>query len=523
MKKDTSLRPFHIRILFPDLLTLSKNDPRRFDTPKSITKSRAVDLELYTYFALLLRDFIHPWYKLLTTDEDLTREVRDILILIVQRLEKRLCEEVDWTELILVDLPNLLLIHYQDYRQAKKRLHMDHSSGCHSLTELFHGMQPHFALQPIENREKEYLGMLADSLLKILLRPQDYQSDCVRYLVRDILSNLVLFNAIDALTDPYTIHMIICKLLASYETTLDELEASGKFSETYYSASTNEQVKLKQQDHIISDNGSETPREEEKQLEGLTRQMQRLQEKRREKEGLDVMEDDLHPQTPPAEKPKGRKKFSFGYITLQVLLAPFHTLWLYVMATLTQSQERYQRVNQYKKRTRQIRLIEPSMDLIYNACRIEEKPVLQWTWQMIGMLFWPLIRVFGGALLVDKFLEQTVLHLLSEDHIVFYLRLGSDLLWPDGVFIQRTDPPTPLEKEQMRTRAERLLTVSIPEKVGTVMFNTKDLNELQDQIHDIVEPFQNKQINKHLIYLLVDHILAKVLPELLTSTNDSKK
>ena len=100
MKKDTSLRPFHIRILFPDLLTLSKNDPRRFDTPKSITKSRAVDLELYTYFALLLRDFIHPWYKLLTTDEDLTREVRDILILIVQRLEKRLCEEVNWLHLI---------------------------------------------------------------------------------------------------------------------------------------------------------------------------------------------------------------------------------------------------------------------------------------------------------------------------------------------------------------------------------------------------------------------------------------
>lgn len=57
-----------------------------------------------------------------------------------------------------------------------------------------------------------------------------------------------------------------------------------------------------------------------------------------------------------------------------------------------------------------------------------------------------------------------MLHLLSEDHIVFYLRLGSDLLWPDGVFLQRADPPTPLQREQMRVRAERLLTLSIPGK-----------------------------------------------------------
>ncbi|RCI04881.1 sorting nexin 25 [Rhizopus stolonifer] len=134
------------------------------------------------------------------------------------------------------------------------------------------------------------------------------------------------------------------------------------------------------------------------------------------------------------------------------------------------------------------------------------------------MFFWPLIRVFGGGLLVDKFLEQTVLHMLSEDHIVFYLRMGSDLLWPEGVFIQKADPPTPLQREQMRVRAERLLTVVIPEKAGAVLFSTRNLDELQNHMHDMIEPFQNKQINKHLMYLLVDHILAKVLPELLSNS-----
>lgn len=139
--------------------------------------------------------------------------------------------------------------------------------------------------------------------------------------------------------------------------------------------------------------------------------------------------------------------------------------------------------------------------------------------------------------MVIRFLEQAVFYLLSEDHIVFYLRLGSDLLWPDGVFLQRADPPTPLQREQMRVRAERLLTLAIPgkltiiwtpieyskvkplplAKIRATIFETKDLNELQNHIHETLQPLHNKQINKHLLYLLVDLILAKVLPELVNN------
>ncbi|EPB87095.1 hypothetical protein HMPREF1544_06119 [Mucor circinelloides 1006PhL] len=525
----TSLRPFHLRILFPHLLTLPKTDPRRSRAPKAITQSTAIDLELYTYFALLLRDFIHPWYKLLTTDEDLSAEIIDLLILIVQKLEKRLCEEVDWTELILLDLPKLLSIHYHDYRQAKRRMYMDHGSGSSSLVDLFHGMQPHFALQPVENREKEYLGALTESLLKILLQPKDYNSDCVRHLVREILSSLVLSNLIESLADPYTIHMIICKLLGSYEATLDELEVSAQFQETYFSALTNgrsphtSKQESKNTQFVSSNDvkaaalAAAAAAKKEEDAESLTKQMQRLQEERRKKEaksGKAILEEEDLPQQQPQEP---RKRFSFAYITLQVILAPFRTFWMYIMATMTQSQEHYHRVNQHKKRTRQMRLVEPLMEFVFIASQVEERPVLQWAWQMMAMFFWPLIRVFGGGLLIDKFLEQTVLHVLSEDHVVFYLRLGSDLLWPDGVFIQRADPPTPLQREQMRERAERLLTVAIPANLRSILFETKDLNQLQNHVHEMLEPVQNKQINKHLLYLLVDLILTKVLPELLSS------
>lgn len=62
-----------------------------------------------------------------------------------------------------------------------------------------------------------------------------------------------------------------------------------------------------------------------------------------------------------------------------------------------------------------------------------------------------------------------------------------------------------------------LLTFAYLASVGYILFETKDLNQLQSHIHDILEPIQNKKINKHLLYFLVDLILTKVLPELLVN------
>lgn len=197
---------------------------------------------------------------------------------------------------------------------------------------------------------------------------------------------------------------------------MDELEASGQFAETFFSALTNGQSPSKLKASLeeakvhtpflnsqdvkptakASANNSKKASSKENE-ESLTKQMQRLQEERRIKEGIEeVIEEE--PQTTKAT----RRRFSFGYITWQVLMAPFHTFWFYIMATMTQSQERYHRVNQHKKRTGQMRLVEPIMEFVNMACSIEDRPILQFAWQMLGMFFWPLIRVFGGGLLIDK-------------------------------------------------------------------------------------------------------------------------
>ena len=116
-----------------------------------------------------------------------------------------------------------------------------------------------------------------------------------------------------------------------------------------------------------------------------------------------------------------------------------------------------------------------------------------------------------------RFLEQTILHVLSEPFLVFYLRLGRDLLWPNGVLVRRGVPPTPLQREQMRIRAERLLVLALPKPMAHAVFGTDEVNRLQSHIHEALAPLQHKYINKHLMYLLIDLVLGKVFPELIAS------
>ncbi|CDS06736.1 hypothetical protein LRAMOSA09263 [Lichtheimia ramosa] len=412
----------------------------------------------------------------------------------------------------MISAPNLLSIHYQDYRQAKMRLQMSHAGNAVSLEALFHGTQPHFALRS-EEQEMEYLRALTDAILQTVLDPADYNSDCVRHLVRELVANLVLGNIVELLADPYVIHMIICKLLESYDPLVDELEASGQFTssedlimvddpidvtdgpeqkqERLASALQEAQATDMSDEQQLSTSSPAAQQQQstpplEKEAESLPSHMQRLQEKRRQQgdELVDAGRDELD-----GAKAHERRHFSFIYITLQVMLAPIQTMWLYLTAILTSSQERYQQVAQHTKRTRHVRLLEPWMHFIRIAFLVDDRPVLQWTWSMVGMFLWPLVRVLGGGLLVDKFLEQTIMHFLGEDQLVFYLQLGRNLLWPDGQFIRKGEPVTAREKEQMRIRAERLLTVCFPGIMGKVVFEAANLDHLQSHIHDAIVPF----------------------------------
>jgi hypothetical protein len=110
--------------------------------------------------------------------------------------------------LLLLDVPEVLRRHYVDYRQAAQKLETAYAPN-QTIESIFHGLQPHFALQDGEESEKEYLRQLADELLRILLPKTEYESDCVRWLIREILACLVLRSLVEILTEPDMINYIV--------------------------------------------------------------------------------------------------------------------------------------------------------------------------------------------------------------------------------------------------------------------------------------------------------------------------
>ncbi|KAF9121106.1 hypothetical protein BGW39_010842 [Mortierella sp. 14UC] len=208
----------YLRILFPTIIQQREPVPQLLNQPHP-----DLDAEAYHFLALLVRDFIQTWYSTFSTDPQLVASVVNVVIEIARELERR-SQEVDWVGLLLLDVPEVLRRHYVDYRQAVQKLETAYAPN-QTIESIFHKLQPHFALQDGEESEKEYLRQLADEILRILLPKAEYESDCVRWLIREILACLVLRSLVEILTEPDMINYIVNTLLQDFEPTDEKYEA----------------------------------------------------------------------------------------------------------------------------------------------------------------------------------------------------------------------------------------------------------------------------------------------------------
>ncbi|KAG0336520.1 hypothetical protein BG000_006485 [Podila horticola] len=210
--------PSYLRILFP------RNIQQREPVPQLLNHPHPdLDAEAYHFLAFLVRDFIQTWYSSFSSDPQFVATIVNVVIHIARELERRSLE-IDWVALMLQEVPEVLQRHYIDYRQATQKLDTAYAPN-QTIESIFHGLQPHFALRDGEESEKEYIRQLADELLRILLPQSEYQSDCVRWLVREILACLVLRSVVEILTEPDMINYIVNTLLVDFEPTDEEYES----------------------------------------------------------------------------------------------------------------------------------------------------------------------------------------------------------------------------------------------------------------------------------------------------------
>ncbi|KAF9581582.1 hypothetical protein BGW38_001351 [Lunasporangiospora selenospora] len=188
----------YLRILFPS------NIRQREPVPQLLLEPHPdLDAEAYHFLALLVRDFIQSWYSTFSSDTELVDTIVKLVIRIARELECRR--------------------HYVDYRQASEKFNTAYAPN-QSIESIFHGLQPHFALKDGEESEMEYLRQISDEILRLFLPASEYQSDCVRWLLREILTCIVLRSVVEILTEPDMVNYIVNTLLVDFDPTDAEYE-----------------------------------------------------------------------------------------------------------------------------------------------------------------------------------------------------------------------------------------------------------------------------------------------------------
>jgi hypothetical protein len=69
-----------------------------------------VDLQLYAFIAIIIREFVLTWYAKITNDQAFVEEVLSIIAHCSRALEQRL-RKVDLEALLFDELPELLEVH----------------------------------------------------------------------------------------------------------------------------------------------------------------------------------------------------------------------------------------------------------------------------------------------------------------------------------------------------------------------------------------------------------------------------
>ncbi|GAA5965074.1 hypothetical protein JCM3765_004848 [Sporobolomyces pararoseus] len=219
-KRSKSAPPLYQKILYP-----ANGSP---PTPPRILHSSShatLDPLILDLIALALRAFVTPWYNggiSRDPDKDFLQAVTGVLIHVIQALEVRLAT-VNWTELLLRDLPTVLENHYRDWDAAT-----DKAGGpsAHNLSteEMFHHLQPHIAISlvgspPTPQVDAVYLRTLVDHLLKLLLPPEDYRAETERAIVREVLVGVVFGSVFGKVAQPWFLHGVIARVLEGREAT----------------------------------------------------------------------------------------------------------------------------------------------------------------------------------------------------------------------------------------------------------------------------------------------------------------
>ncbi|XP_060810894.1 sorting nexin-13 isoform X2 [Amyelois transitella] len=257
---DDPLQQTNFSIQLPKVIELFKKDTPLPKFDSRITGSEIVDSFINEIIAIIVNDYVTPWYEMLTDDMEFTTHSINRLVVTAGANIANRVKCVDWTHLLSTRFPEELTTHLKLFKQSRVRLkHIQlqnskekemtngntraspkrmeerkthrhtqtvgkskfydsaESLSSKSLTELFFDLEC-----SIENRqvcrdvfcidtEKEYalLCEVAEAVLYLVAPEEAWKCHALKMILIELLSGVVLRPIMNLLSDPDNINRTI--------------------------------------------------------------------------------------------------------------------------------------------------------------------------------------------------------------------------------------------------------------------------------------------------------------------------
>ncbi|GJE97425.1 nexin C terminal domain-containing protein [Phanerochaete sordida] len=116
-------------------------------------------------------------------------------------------------------------------------------------------------------------------------------------------------------------------------------------------------------------------------------------------------------------------------------------------------------------------------------------------------------QVFGST--IERKLRETTKEFLDEPHLLSYIDIFRGSLWENGQLKTGGPPCTAEEKLRTRDEANRKLSALMPD-LGANMIGRSNTRRGARRIFAVM---QNRRLNQHLMYTIVDEVFAALFPE----------
>uniref|UniRef100_A0A1E1XCJ7 Putative sorting nexin n=1 Tax=Amblyomma aureolatum TaxID=187763 RepID=A0A1E1XCJ7_9ACAR len=176
---------------------------------KDLKVPKEVDQALESFFNGILREYVHAWFRGVSSDQAFVHELRLVLRHLLAALCRR-ASEVDLVRFITGPVAQAALSHLDAI--LRSRVVMTDAADQARLVLSSMGSQVHVAVGSRE-AEHQYLRLLSESLVSRLLPARYVKCKSACTLLRELLGNTVLLKAMDVIADPDIVNHLLLLFL----------------------------------------------------------------------------------------------------------------------------------------------------------------------------------------------------------------------------------------------------------------------------------------------------------------------